>query len=133
MQAFRVYKDGWTQMLRAAALAASVIAVFLGVMFLRFQGDTVPASTPTPLTTANRASISGLCKTYPRVPKPPQCGPFNGIFARPTAPPTSRSAAPSPEVREQLTILRDGRNIGPEADLGRIAFVRGNDICVKDL
>jgi hypothetical protein len=35
-----------TQM-RAAALAAAVIAAFLGAMYLRFSGDTVPAP-PTP-------------------------------------------------------------------------------------
>jgi hypothetical protein len=33
--------------MRAAALAAAVIAGFLGVMYLRFSGDTVPAP-PTP-------------------------------------------------------------------------------------
>src|SRR5205809_3500232 len=90
-------------MLRAAALAVAGIAVFVGVMYLRFEGDTVPASTPTPLTTPNRASISELCESYPRVPKPPQCGPVNGLFVRPTVPPTPKSAAPTPEVREQLT------------------------------
>jgi len=120
-------------MLRAAALAVAGIAVFVGVMYLRFEGDTVPASTPTPLTTPNRASISELCESYPRVPKPPQCGPVNGLFVRPTVPPTPKSAAPTPEVREQLTNLRAGRNIGRDAELGRIAFVRGDDIWVKEL
>src|SRR5438093_695827 len=120
-------------MLRAAALAVAGIAVFVGVMYLRFEGDTVPASTPTPLTTPNRASISELCESYPRVPKPPQCGPVNGLFVRPTVPPTPKSAAPTPEVREQLTNLRAGRNIGRDAERGRIAFVRGDDIGVKEL
>src|SRR2546427_10584475 len=120
-------------MLRAAALAVAGIAVFVGVMYLRFEGDTVPASTPTPLTTPNRASISELCESYPRVPKPPQCGPVNGLFVRPTVPPTPKSAAPTPEVREQLTNLRAGRNIGRDAELGRIAFVRGDDIWVKEV
>src|SRR5437867_3189547 len=120
-------------MLRAAAVAASVIAVFLGVMYLRFHGETIPASTPTPLTTPNQVSISELCKSYARVPKPPQCGAEVGWRGQPTvpsAPQAPTSAPPSPEVRERLTALRSGSNVGLASVLGRIVFVRGSDIWV---
>ena len=123
-------------MLRAVALAVAVVSAFLGVMYLRFQGDTVPVSAPTPLPSPRRISISERCKSYARVPKPPQCGAAVGWAGQPTVPPplqTPTTAPPSPEVRERLTVLRSGSNVGLASVLGRIVFVRGSDIWVRDL
>ena len=118
-------------MLRAAALAVAVIAAFLGVMYLRFRDDAVSPSAST--RSPSPISLSERCKNYARVPRPPQCGGVTGIVPLLTARPQPTSAAPAPEVREQLTVLRAGHNIGLASNRGRIVFVRANDIWVKDL
>jgi hypothetical protein len=71
--------------MRAAALAAAIIAGFLGVMYLRFSGDTVPAP-PTPrLYTAGQPT----CVVFRRVsaeggdPDPNQAADCGAIRAAP--------------------------------------------------
>jgi hypothetical protein len=76
--------------MRAAALAAAVIAGFLGVMYVRFSGDTVPAPpTPRPY-----AAGQPTCAVFRRVsgdaPEPgATCGAIRaGFEATPFIPPT---------------------------------------------
>jgi len=102
-------------MLRAAALASAAFAVFFGVMYLRFSGDTVPPPEPTPSPiTAPPApiSIAERCDSYVRVPKPPQCEP-TGDFGGKRLPPTT--PVPPPTVLGRVKVVP--LEIGPEIDL----------------
>ena len=102
-------------MLRAAALASAAFAVFFGVMYLRFSGDTVPAPEPTPSPiTAPPApiSIAERCDSYVRVPKPPQCEPSGEFVGQRVPPPTP---VPPPTVLAGVKVVP--LEIGPEIEL----------------
>jgi hypothetical protein len=74
--------------MRAAVIAAAVIFVFLGVMYVRFAGDAVPPPPqPTPSPVFGPARIVALsiedqrllqaCESFSRYPKPEECGSGN--------------------------------------------------------
>ena len=108
--------------MRAAALAAAVIAGFLGVMYVRFSGDTVPAPEATRTPAAAQVSLGDRCERFSRYPKPRQCGTPTGPlwWAVPTVPPTPEPAIP--DVLQDMTIIP--LNLGSPMDLPKdLAFI----------
>ncbi len=103
-------------MLRAAALAVAAFAAFIGVMYVRFSGDTVPPPEPTPsgpfgptsvpfreaASASEQISMAERCNHYARVPKPPQCEAVAGFL--PTVPPTPPTD-PIPRMLAGMTIV----------------------------
>src|SRR5687768_1773160 len=67
--------------MRAAALAAAVIAGFFGVMYLRFSGDTVPAPpTPRPYAAGQPTCIAFRPVSSEHDSGPATCGAVRAVF-----------------------------------------------------
>src|SRR2546425_11905537 len=102
--------------MRAAALAAAVVAAFVGVMYLRFSRDSVPGPDPTLSPPSAPLSITDRCASYSRFPKPPQCGTPTGPlwWGMPTVPP---APVTPPDAIGGVGVVP--LKIGPEIEMPR--------------
>jgi hypothetical protein len=113
--------------MRAAVIAAAVFAAFVGIMYLRFSGDTVPAPQPT---ASPGPAVAGPCVVARRADAPePTPTPDGGAARAPCSVPTpldnigsiSVDAAP-PQPYDPLPRILKGTRItelafGPEIEL----------------
>jgi hypothetical protein len=119
--------------MRAAALAAAVIAGFLGVMYVRFSGDTVPAPpTPRPYTAGQPTCIVlGRVSSQGRVSEPVvTCGAVRaGFEATPWVPPTS-----TPRYARVVNTEGDCLNIRAEpGPAGHVLACEAEGVMLEDL
>ena len=117
--------------MRAAALAAAVIAAFLGVMYVRFSGDTVPEpAAPRPYTAGQP-----ICTVFRAVSQDasepgPTCGAVRaGFEATPWVPPT-----PVPQYARIVNTEGDCLNIRAEpGPAGHVLACEAEGVMLGDL
>jgi hypothetical protein len=127
--------------MRAAALAAAVIAGFLGVMYVRFSGDTVPAPpTPRPY-----AAGQPTCTVFRPVsqdgPEPnATCGAIDAAFQpRPWPPPTpgpSPTTHPSKQGPFVRVVNTEGTCLNVRAEpgpAGQVFACEAEGVSLRDL
>ena len=117
--------------MRAAALAAAVIAGFLGVMYLRFSGDTVPG----PPTSRPYAAGQTTCVVFRPVSEDTSepvatCGGIRAAFeATPFVPPT-----PDPQYARIVNTDGTCLNIRREpGSAGQVLACEAEGVMLEDL